>query len=853
MAVKADAYFREQSERLGVGAGSGAAAGAGAGKSHAKKAKSTADEAAKQAAAADEAAHKAAHQAEARDGLMKLVQGDMDPFVALAHKDVGFPFEPEARGALKVLFEQNPADYQRLRARVKAETSVVMLAFDDIVRGPGSGGDLAADGLPGRAVSYAAIEPWAEPVDGAELLTEVANAIGSYVVMDAQQRDATALWATFTHAHDLRDYAPLLVITSPMKRCGKTRLEETLARLAPKAQPSSGLTAALMPRLIERHHPTLLVDEFDAMMKGDKEMAEMLRGLLNSSFNRAGAVVLKLVSVGGGDWQERQFSIWTPACIAGIGRVPETVEDRSVIIRLIRKLTGERVKRLRGEDGGELAVLRQKIARWVADNEQALRTKEPAGVWGLNDRQADAWEPLFAIAEVAGGDWPERARAAAKALCQTDNDEARDDDVRLVLLADIRDIFAKTHPEGHPDHQAVRAGRPDDGPRLTTNQLLEGLHAIEERPWAVWGRSKKPITGMGLAALLRPYGVRSGTIRTKAGTTPKGYYLHSFDDAFTRYLPDSADPSRHAATNAEKQGESEVFADATKSECGGYEKPANPSNSRFCGGVAAPEDENGVEEDSGGSSSGSDKPVVLDLYCGAGGVARGLKQAGFLVIGVDISPQPNYCGDVFIQSDALTYLKAADLSDYALIWASPPCQAYSVLRHAPGEHRSVDLIAATRELIERARLPYIIENVEGARSRLVAPVTLCGTMFGLETPDGAAELQRHRLFECSFPVLTPPCQHSGRAVIGVYGGHFRNRQRPPKGAKNPEHSPDSNFPREHGFAAMGVPLGAMTNEELSESIPPAYANFLAEAFLRWRVETQTQIQLSVEAETGQAT
>jgi DNA (cytosine-5)-methyltransferase 1 len=118
---------------------------------------------------------------------------------------------------------------------------------------------------------------------------------------------------------------------------------------------------------------------------------------------------------------------------------------------------------------------------------------------------------------------------------------------------------------------------------------------------------------------------------------------------------------------------------------------------------------------------------ALDLFSGAGGATCGLQQAGFHVTGVDLKPQPNYCGDLFVQADALDYLKGVDLSRFDFIWASPPCQAYTSLRHAPGRHRNADLIGPTRELLIRSGLPWVIENVEGARDQLRDPVMLCGT------------------------------------------------------------------------------------------------------------------------------
>ena len=214
---------------------------------------------------------------------------------------------------------------------------------------------------------------------------------------------------------------------------------------------------------------------------------------------------------------------------------------------------------------------------------------------------------------------------------------------------------------------------------------------------------------------------------------------------------------------------------------------------------------------------------ALDLYCCAGGATRGLQQAGFHVTGIDHKPQCNYCGDVFILADVLTYLATADLSGFDFIWASPPCQALSEMKVLHNAKPHLNLIPQTRVLLEQSGKPYVIENVEGARLLLINPFMLCGTSFGL----GAVgrELQRHRLFETSFPVAAPPCRHSGRKVLGVYGGHVRDRSRP--AGKN--HVSGSNLPISVGREAMDMPW--VTGAELSEAIPPAYARFVAEAFL----------------------
>jgi DNA (cytosine-5)-methyltransferase 1 len=277
------------------------------------------------------------------------------------------------------------------------------------------------------------------------------------------------------------------------------------------------------------------------------------------------------------------------------------------------------------------------------------------------------------------------------------------------------------------------------------------------------------------------------------------------------------------------QAEVEAW-NANAPEGGRLECKALPSRDEHDVGVAAE-----APQPVGGRDHREDRAArlrimnALDLYCGARGATRGLMQAGFRVVGVDIIPQPRYCGDAFTQMDALEYLATADLSGFDLIWASPPCQRYTSLRHAPGKHRDANLIGPTRAALMKTGKPYVIENVEAALMWLRDPVMLCGSMFGLEThphPNGW-RLERHRLFETSFPLTAPQCRHDGRPVIGIYGGHFRDRRR----AKGTNHKSGSNIPRELGFKAMGAPLGSMTVAEISDAIPPAYSRFVAEAWL----------------------
>ncbi len=246
------------------------------------------------------------------------------------------------------------------------------------------------------------------------------------------------------------------------------------------------------------------------------------------------------------------------------------------------------------------------------------------------------------------------------------------------------------------------------------------------------------------------------------------------------------------------------------------------------------------------------KPKLLDLFCCAGGAAKGYADAGFDVYGVDIKPQRNY-PFAFHQGDVLDVLAALiagekvafthrdgrvellGLEDFAGLHASPPCQAHTSMKtmHNAKEHE--DLVPETRELLVAADRLWIMENVVGAP--LEDPVLLCGTMFGLGVED--AELRRHRLFETSFPILmVPQCQHGARDTIGVYGGHIRNRRRARtigiygQGCRDSRRKFDKGVPDfsiEQGREAMGIDW--MTTAEMSQAIPPAYTNWLGQRLL----------------------
>lgn len=380
----------------------------------------------------------------------------------------------------------------------------------------------------GQPIIFPELEPWDMPVDGSVLLETLSSTISKYVIVTPEQADAISLWSLHTHVHDAFDVSPMLVPKSAQKRSGKSRLAQVLERTVARPLLVSGIRPAALLRIIEMSVPTLLLDEMDAAMKRDREMAEALRGIINSAFNRAGARFIMNVPTPGGGFEPRQFSTWAPLLLSDIGDLPDTVRDRSIEIEMVRKRPEEKVQRLRLKDGNDLNVLGRKSARWARDNLEILRTATPQIPSGLGDRAADAWEPLFAIADLARSDWPLRARQAALTLSGEAGKE--DGNIAAQLFMDIRIVFTTD--------------------QIKSQTLVERLVAIEGHPWAEFGHNGKPITQNKLARLLKPYKIGPETIRLGPGEkdprekdpgekdTAKGYKLARFSDVFSRYLPD---------------------------------------------------------------------------------------------------------------------------------------------------------------------------------------------------------------------------------------------------------------------------------------------------------------------------
>jgi hypothetical protein len=325
-------------------------------------------------------------------------------------------------------------------------------------------------------------EPWPEPVKLADVLYEVEAAIRRYVWCGEHQAVAAALWTCWTYHVDKFDVAPILLVSSPVKRCGKTTLGRCLQQMLPRVLVATSISPAGLFRTIETCKPTLVLDEIDAFLAESEEH----RGLINAGHTRDTAFVIR---VEGDDHEPRAFSVFGAKLLLGIGKLAPTIEDRSIILALERKPQSAQVQRLTRKARAEVRQIAQKLMRWATDHgDQIDPDTDPATPDCLNDRQMDNWRPLLHLADLAGGDWPRRARAAAVALLT--GRDADNDELPIRLLADLQAVFEADSREAIP-----------------TSELLDALCKIEDAPWATLSKGR-PMTPHKLGRLLIGFGIR---------------------------------------------------------------------------------------------------------------------------------------------------------------------------------------------------------------------------------------------------------------------------------------------------------------------------------------------------------
>jgi hypothetical protein len=372
------------------------------------------------------------------------------------------------------------------------------------------------------ALQTVGLGPWldfeAKPL--ADTLAGVEAYIRKYVVLTEEQRTAVVLWAAHTWAIDACEVSPYLSVTSAVMRSGKSQLVGTLRYVVAEPWVAIQPSEAVLFRRIDEVRPTLFLDEVDTLFHSKDDRHEPLRALLNAG-NRRGTTVPRVVKSAKGDMGIVDFEVFCAKLLAGIGHPPVTVADRAIAIRMQKKLPQDMQSRFREAFvRADALEPRQQMALWASSGAiERLRDAWPDLPDELNDRLQDSWEPLLAIADEAGADWPARARAAALELAKVAEDAVPRG---VELLADIRDIRDAS----------------DGLERVTTEDLLKAL--VEKDPWGGWwgdqveaGRLKSPAAR--LSRMLGEFGIKPKQLWMAGGKT-RGYEFGDFAEAWERNL-----------------------------------------------------------------------------------------------------------------------------------------------------------------------------------------------------------------------------------------------------------------------------------------------------------------------------
>ncbi len=379
-------------------------------------------------------------------------------------------------------------------------------------------------------------EDVAEPVAGWQVLAEVESFLGRFVAYPSEHEQvAHALWVVHAHLMDSWESTPRIAFLSAEPSSGKTRALEITELLVPNPVEAVNVTPAYLFRKVghEDGRPTILYDEIDTVFGPKAKDNEEIRGLLNAG-HRVGAVAGRCV-VKGKTIETEEIPAYCAVALAGIGDLPDTILSRSIVVRMRRRAAHEHVdayrRRVHSPEG---CAIRTKITTWSRTIEAKARDAWPVMPTEVRDRDADIWEPLIAVADLAGGEWPDRARVAAVTLVTQSKGSTPSLGIRL--LADLRDLFQSQPQQGLHNVGQTRA--------LSSDFIVTELVKLPEAPWGelVGG---KPLNARGLAKRLSQYGVSPKVVRI-GSTTARGYTDDDLFDAWSRYLPT---PPQESVTN----------------------------------------------------------------------------------------------------------------------------------------------------------------------------------------------------------------------------------------------------------------------------------------------------------------
>lgn len=466
--------------------------------------------------------------------------------------------------------------------------------------------------------------------DGAALLDDLARTLRDYVVFaDGHAPAAVALWIAVTHTLDAYECAPRLVITSPQKRCAKSRLLDIIAATCHNPLAVADASVPAIFRSIGGDRPTLLVDEADTKF-GTKKLAEQhedLRALINAGHQR-GRPTLRCV----GPMQvPTKFDTFAMAALAGIGDLPDTITDRAVNITMRRRAPGEQVSTFRQRrDGPKLELLQQRLAEWANWHLESLTGVEPD--MPVEDRAADTWEPLVVVADAAGGHWPSTARAACTALTEAADDADDDASLDIKLLTDIGAIFACQHVAFLPSAALVAA-----------------LRRVEESPWDGWDLNPSK-----LGHRLRKFGIKTG--HNPAGTA-RGYRLEDFSDAFRRYTRQRVSEASDPQVNNTFPSDAFEASDALTRQ---RDKRRQNGNVHLPGNLTPLTPSDGVSAEKRPEPRATGEPGAERNEGAPSGEHLGRQQT------TRSSPKPKRDGDQLAIDDAIAMLDAAGINGHII-------------------------------------------------------------------------------------------------------------------------------------------------------------------------------------------
>ena len=352
------------------------------------------------------------------------------------------------------------------------------------------------------------LKPYPEPVDGSKLIEEIKAVLNKYMVLPEYLDEAIAYWVLFTYGINSFEISPRLAIISPEKQCGKSTLLTILEALCWSTMTTSNASAASLYRTIEAKQPTFLIDEADSFMNQN----EALRNIFNAGFTPDTPVI----RTDGEHHEPREFNVFSACAIACIGKLPDTIMDRSIIVTLKRKTSIEVRDRLRRKRlKKEVETIKCKCMRFMGDISEILKDMDPKLPEELCNRQLDIWEPLVAIADCIGKEAGKKLRKVAVAVCCSTK-TFDSNSIKTLLLKDIRKIFAETTQKW-----------------MTSQDLCNKLCSLEDAPWAEYKGTG--LTVNKLASALKDFDIHPIQKMTPDGNK-KVYLLERFHDTFNRYL-----------------------------------------------------------------------------------------------------------------------------------------------------------------------------------------------------------------------------------------------------------------------------------------------------------------------------